>query len=341
MQAGQAISDAAAAIRQRALPAWCLSFALHLALLVSAMLLWIGAPKAQRSEELARPAAIVLAQRSPDGQHEYFAEPREAADRVSEDALALSTMNTADIPAGELVVPAFALPDAAAVSPAGVIPVDSRQLTAGGRRPKLPGQDQAAFIAAEQARLRESPRRGPTTQISLFGGPAAVGNSFVFLIDRSQSMGSDGLNVLPDAQQELLRALQPLGTEQYFQVVVYHDKTVYLNQRSLLPATDDNKRAVAGFLATKAALGATGHEGALLSVLRLEPDVIFLLTDGGDPELKDHQLRSLAKIAGGHTKICCLHFGAGPLQQPGHFLQRLAALTGGEYGYIDVSARRQ
>jgi hypothetical protein len=132
-----------------------------------------------------------------------------------------------------------------------------------------------------------------------------------------------------------------LKADHRFQVVVYHDRSVYLERRELLPATDANKSLVPGFLSTKAAFGATGHEQALMSALLHKPDVIFLLTDGGEPTLKDQQIRAIAKLASPRTAIHCLHFGSGPLQDANNFLARLAAATGGEYGYIDVNQRRK
>ena len=107
------------------------------------------------------------------------------------------------------------------------------------------------------------------------------------------------------------------------------------------PATDANKALVPGFLSTKAAFGATEHERALMSALSLEPDILFLLTDGGEPALNDRQILAIAKFASPRTSIHCIQFGSGPLQDANNFLARLAAATGGEYGYVDVNQRRK
>ena len=147
--------------------------------------------------------------------------------------------------------------------------------------------------------------------------------------------------MLQDAEDELVRVLQGLGPEHQFQVVVYHDQSVYLERRELLDATEENKALVPGFLGSKAAFGATEHERALMSALSLEPDVIFLLTDGGEPALKEQQIRNIAKYAGPRTSIHCIQFGIGPHREANNFLARLAAATGGEYGYVDVNQRRR
>jgi hypothetical protein len=79
-----------------------------------------------------------------------------------------------------------------------------------------------------------------------------------------------------------------------------------------------------------------------LAALRLKPDVIFLLTDGGDPHLRPGQISFLTDQAAGQTSIHCLQFGTGTADAipADHFLRRLAAETGGSYGFITVAGRR-
>ena len=330
--------------RRRAVPAWLLSLGVHAALLVVLSFLFAGAHGSLPAPEQLRPVGIVLAKRTAESDAQYFSDASEPIDAVEPEAganaaaVAASTAAAADL--DSLAVSEFALPSAADVSLAGVTAVDRPSLTVAGGRTKLPGVDESEIIAQAQARLKAANARGPTARLGIFGSREPVGNSFVFLIDRSKSMGGNGLGVLQDAAKELVRALKPLTPEQRFQVIVYHDKCVYLNQRRLLPATPENKDAVPDFLGGKAAFGATEHARALMSALRLEPDVIFLLTDGGEPALTDQQIRSLAKLAGDRTSIHCLQFGSGPLQDPNNFLKRLADQTHGEYGYIDVRDRR-
>jgi len=275
-------------------------------------------------------------------QREYFDETSDdATDRDSRaDQRPLLPSDLAS-QSESLVLSEFALPRTSGLPLGGISSVDTPSLTVSNSRPRLPGIDESAIIADEQAKLRAANARGPTTKLGVFGSKEAVGGSFVFLIDRSQSMGGGGLGVLQDAEDELVRALKGLEAKHRFQVVVYHDKSVYLQRRELLPATAANKALVPGFLSTKAAFGATEHERALMSALSLEPDVIFLLTDGGEPLLKDQQIRAIAKFASPRTSIHCVQFGSGPLQDSNIFLARLAAATGGEYGYVDVNQRRK
>jgi Ca-activated chloride channel family protein len=94
------------------------------------------------------------------------------------------------------------------------------------------------------------------------------------------------------------------------------------------------------FVADTAAYGQTEHLRGLLAALKLKPEVIFLLTDGGEPLLDGAQLRSIRELAGGRTSIHCLHFGRGRAPEGEHFLQRLAAENRGSYVYIDMNRRK-
>ncbi|MBC8355174.1 MAG: hypothetical protein H8E66_24630 [Planctomycetes bacterium] len=332
--------------RHKLVPAWLLSVAVHVVLLICISFLAVGTGDSSSQEEAARPVGIVLARKAAEAEREYFDESSE--EEADQDSQTQSSANNdpaqsqiaASVPES-LVLSEFALPSSTNDPLVGVTTIDTPKLTVSNSRPKLPGIDESAIIADAQAKLLAANARGPTTELGIFGSETAVGGSFVFLIDRSQSMGGGGLGVLKDAEVELARVLKGLDSKHRFQVGVYHHKSVYLQRRELLPATDANKALVPDFLGTKAAFGSTLHGPALISALSLEPDVIFLLTDGGEPTLKVHEVRGIAKLAMPRTAIHCIQFGSGPLQDSGSFLARLAAATGGEYGYVDVNQRRK
>jgi hypothetical protein len=205
----------------------------------------------------------------------------------------------------------------------------------------LSGLDDAAILADEAARRAAREARGPSTQVSVFGSAAATGYRFVFAIDRSASMGADGLNVLDAARGELSRALAHLLPTHSFQVVAYNHECVYLERPRLLSATEENKAAVAPFLDRLGAFGGSGHEMALRAALAMEPDVVFLLSDGEDPSLNDIELTNLRRLAAGRTSIHCIQFGFGPEAEETLFMQQLAAQNSGSYKYIDMSSYRE
>ena len=315
----------------------------HVFVLLALSFVVVGAVQVDRIDEPDRPAGIVLAKKTDQVAREYFdetvSEPTDNTEASYDSDRASEAITASESPPDSYVISDFTLPSAADISLAGVASADAPRLTVSGRRTKLPGVDESAIIAEAQERFRAANARGPTTSLGIFGSKEAVGGSFVFLIDRSKSMGGGGLGVLLEAEKELVRVLKRLEPVHRFQVAVYHNKCIYLKERELLSATDENKAAVGDFLATKAAFGATEHTLALMSVLRLKPDVIFLLTDGGEPGLKDHEMRAITALAGERTSIHCLHFGSQPSPKRNNFLQRLAAATGGEYGYVDVTQK--
>ncbi len=330
------------------MPAWALSAITHAVLLTLVAFWWTQAPVPVEKPGLDRPVAIVLASADPSRATEYFNE-RDLAASEARAAVAADEVVTpeAALPAAamasELAGEAFSLPalDSAAIAAEeGVL--QSPQLTVSGRSRVPAGFDPAAIFAEEAARKRAIAARGPATSLGLFGSEQASGRSFVFLIDRSKSMGGGGLGAMAAAEDELLRAVEELRPNHKFQVVAYHHQCVFLlNKRSLLPATEENKASIRGFLSGLAAFGATEHLTGLRTALQIEPDVIFLLTDGGYPHLSAVDLARIDKLAGNRTAIHCIQFGSGPRQGDANFLQRLAAYCNGGYGYVDMAQSKK
>ena len=78
---------------------------------------------------------------------------------------------------------------------------------------------------------------------------------------------------------------------------------------------------------------------ALRAALAMEPDAIFLLTDGGDPHPDTVVQKNIHKLAQGRTAIHCIQFGSGPLSEDDGFLGRFAQRNGGGWTYVDLSRR--
>jgi hypothetical protein len=331
----------------RAIPAWLLSLACHLVVLV------LGAWLVGKSEpvkgivEADRPAGIVLVQRT-TGKAEYFSDEALPAAQAADAVAATSTSSGGRIAAEGLptsqpppLVTGLSLPKLSGAVTGGEGLVASPQPGSGRGRPAiLPGLDDAAIRAADAGVPQELVPTGPTAQMSLFGSGSAVGRSFVFVIDRSQSMGGEGLGAISAAAKELTEQLEQLSPEQRFQVVAYNQSVTMIEGRELLPADGKNKDRLIRFVADTAAYGQTEHMRGLLAALKLKPEVIFLLTDGGEPVLDNSQLRAIREQAAGKTSIHCLQFGRGPAPDAGSFLERLAAENGGSYVYIDMNRRK-
>lgn len=338
-------SPTTATTPRRAIPAWALSAITHATILTLLALLWTNAsPSSSTLPTTDRPVAIVLANADRSRPIEYLSEDDSEAkattpEEVGAEAVSPASALPAAAMATGLASKQLALPvleTGAIAAEAGL--VQSPRLTVSGRSRIPSGLDPTAIFAEEAARKQALAARGPSTSLGLFGSDSASGRSFVFLIDRSKSMGGAGLGAMAAAENELVRAVEALKSNHKFQIIAYHHQCVFLqNKRSLLPATADNKTSIRGYLSGLAAFGATEHMTGLMTALRLEPDAIFLLTDGGDPHLSAVELARIATLANGKTAIHCIQFGSGPRQEENNFLERLAAYCDGGYGYVDMA----
>ena len=324
---------------KRPLPA-ILSIAAHVTAAILGCLLLRGSAPSRDAAEPLRPAAIVLARRTTD-ETQFYTDETPLSESMRPTVTLKPVIGTGDSPwADQPPAPFIALPDHSAMVGAaeGLVPA-AKIGPVGSRQILFPGLGDDAIIAADAAIPREVEPTGPKAKLSLFGSAEAEGRSFVFAIDRSQSMGGDGLGAISAAAKELKTQLDRLSAEQTFQVVGYNQSALYFTRRELVSASDANKKALIRFIADLAAYGPTEHERGLLAALRLKPEVIFLLTDGGDPPLRVGQLRTIREMAAGRTSIHCLHFGRGTMENPDHFLRRLAAENRGSYVYIDMATR--
>ncbi|MEM9410895.1 MAG: VWA domain-containing protein [Planctomycetota bacterium] len=196
------------------------------------------------------------------------------------------------------------------------------------------------MIAEDQQRVAARQPQGKATTIQLFGSAPMHGRRFVFLIDRSNSMGDQGLGVLKEARKELESTVAQLESNHRFQVVVYNNRTATIGRRELLQANDETRGQLKQFMRELMAFAGTNHENGLYAALAFKPDVIVMMTDGGSPELNNGQIKQIAQAAK-ETQIHTMWFGAGRQQSNNHFLKRLAESTAGTFRYIDVRAWRK
>ncbi len=314
-----------------------LSLLIHVMVLVTIGLLWTSRTVGGGDEQ-ARRVEIVLA--TSDQEPEYLEradmEPVEASgDNAAASAIEmLPASDTPPIDTSQM------LDDVAPLD----LPVPGLDSTAMARPDSRPGSprnmqltpEQQEMLAAERAAFEARRPKGPATSLSVFGSGELTGRKFVFVIDRSKSMGGQGLNVLAAAADELGGAVESLKEYHQFQIVAYHHQTLSISRRALLNATEDAKSQVTEFINNLAAFGGTAHEAALVTALAMNPDVVVLLTDGGLPELNAAQLRRIKRAAGG-TQVHCVQFGFGPQQDLNTFMRNLAAQNSGTYRYVDVS----
>lgn len=177
---------------------------------------------------------------------------------------------------------------------------------------------------------------------SLFGITDA-GRRFVYVLDRSGSMSDYG--AIRVAKAELMSSLERLDATQEFQVIFYSDVSLPLESRD--PRSDMFRGINTHRLEVRRQTdaiqpdGGTRHLVALTAALKLNPDVIFFLTDAAEPELTAAELAGIKQRNNGSSRIHCIEFGKGPdlhsARGGRNFLQKLAEQNDGQYQYRDVT----
>lgn len=171
-----------------------------------------------------------------------------------------------------------------------------------------------------------------------FFGIWDAGAKFVYVIDCSGSMFS--YNAMQAAKNELLSSLESLRRSQQFQIVFYNLDQKWMKAPGktdfqYFPASESNRRRAGQFIAEVQPYGGTLHLPALELALRLRPDVIFFLTDAGEPAMKPEEMEAIRRLNGGRSRIHCVQFGMHD-DAAADFLRKLAAENNGDYAYQNV-----
>ncbi|MDX1965162.1 MAG: hypothetical protein SFX18_18605 [Pirellulales bacterium] len=188
------------------------------------------------------------------------------------------------------------------------------------------------------------PTTAPVSQLgfvrtSVFG-IEDEGAKFVYVFDRSASMGSPKNRPIRAAQAELLKSLAPLGKVHQFYIIFYNQEPRFFQpggeRGKLIFANDQNKAAAEKFVTSIEPEGATNHYDALRLALQYRPDVIFLLTDGdATDDLAAADLDQLEKLNAGGAKIHVIQFtGERPT---GPNLPELAKRHRGEFKSVKIA----
>jgi von Willebrand factor type A domain len=258
-------------------------------------------------------------------------EPTEmSADAVTPNDQFTPTQATTDVAPAETILPtADALPQ---IGPGVNVPTG-----AAVPDPRDPVKSQGG------ARPAATGTKGGTPGAA-FMGTQDEGMKVIFVIDASGSMTS--YNAMHVAKSALVSSLQALDDRQQFLIIFYDDKPHVIKLRdeskpTLAPATEINKKLAGQKIAGIQPGSGTDHLPPLEMALRLNPDVIFFLTDALDPPLYPRDLDKIRTFNGGRVRIHSIEFGQGPELAGngdlGNFLRKLARQNGGTYRYHDVT----
>ena len=304
----------------RSAPAWMMSVLLHIALFVGLLLTLRVVPRGAAVTP-DRTAGIVLAKRTAD-RIEYFDSESEAE---SDDEA--STQSTAEVPlptresltwSADNELPDVGVPQLPRPNKNGLLP-DATEFTAGG---------------SSRQRIEKS------IQTSVFG-VTGTGTKFIYVFDRSGSMGEFNGRPLIAAKTELIASLEELDDIHQFQIIFYNEKPVVFEVVGVTArmwwGNQRGKTLAKRFVRAISAVGGTEHVAALQMALRLKPDVIFFLTDANEPRLSQRELDRLRRINGGSTAIHTIEFGYGIGSSRDNFLKRLAQDNGGQHAYVNIA----
>ena len=147
-------------------------------------------------------------------------------------------------------------------------------------------------------------------------------------------------NAIAVAKSELLASLAQLDENQQFQVIFYNERCFPMRlaaqKDQLFSGTEINKSLASQFVRNIDPDGGTVHLDALLMALSYSPDVIFFLTDAGEPMLYAGDLDKIKRRNNGRTAIFTVEFGKGGNLRTDNFLKKLARDNDGSHAYRDV-----
>ncbi len=322
-------SEATSDHRWPTVPSWALSLGLHALLL---LVLGYTLQRAPRGglEEVGRDVGVVLKKTSDDGQHYFQSAPQDSTSNAaaSSSSHALSSN------------PAQVVGDKSPVDIAAALP-SSKPLIGPGASAD-PNGGSAANMTSGAAASKNFGKAGYTKVP--FMGLDGEGSSFVFILDRSASMGNERFSPLQAAKAQLKASLQSLGKVNQFQIVFFNQepRTFALSGvavsgplQKMVFAEPQNVQQAYRFIDGILADGGTEYIPALEAGLAFHPDVIFFLTDAGTP-ITEAQLRRITD----RNRSASLHvieFGEGPAVGGDPSLARLASANRGRYRYFDIT----
>ena len=298
-----------------------MSVALHMVFLVVLMLTIRVVPRGA-AVTADRTAGIVLAKRTAD-RVEYFDSESEAEVDTEE----FSALTTTEVP----------LPNRESLSRS----LDNELPQLG--RAQLPPQTDSGLLpdASEFTAGRPAPKRiGKSIQTSVFG-VTGTGTKFVYVFDRSGSMGEFNSRPLIAAKTELIASLEELDDIHQFQIIFYNEEPAVFkvsgDTARMWWGNQRGKTLAKRFVRAISAVGGTEHTAALQMALRLKPDIIFFLTDANEPRLSQLELDQIRRLNSSTTAIHTIEFGFGLGSSRDNFLKRLARENGGRYVYVDIA----
>jgi hypothetical protein len=177
--------------------------------------------------------------------------------------------------------------------------------------PSPPRVEPAAHTTAPKPAVGAS----VSTPVRPVHGPLGSGQTIVYVLDESGSMGEWGK--FAKARAALIATLRAQPQTVRFQVVLYAgtaDFPLPAPVGGCVPATADNIDRVEEMLGERHPAGRSDHVAGLRLAMTLYPDFVLILTDAND--LPTAKLRGLLPRAGRPVTVCVARAGAEGVGDP-------------------------
>lgn len=159
-----------------------------------------------------------------------------------------------------------------------------------------------------------------------FMGVEGRGKRIAFVIDRSGSMASG--NRFAHARYELKRSIRALSADHFFFVFFFNEGSLPMPASTLVSATTANKERYSRWIDQQQIMGGTDPTEAMLHALSLQPETIFLMSDGIFDIAAADRIRA-ANRHGCVINTIAFHDPSGEV-----VLQRIARENGGTYRFV-------
>jgi hypothetical protein len=164
----------------------------------------------------------------------------------------------------------------------------------------------------------------PPWRQTTFFGIRAAGKFFVYVIDCSESMIDE--DRFARATMEVRRSVLSLQAPQQFEVIFYNEESMPMpGGPKPRPADPQNKNQLVSWLRLVDPDGGTDPRSAIRQAISLQPQAVFLLSDGVFP---DGTAEAIAKFNARRIPIHCVDLSGG---EGGDHLRKIARESGGKY----------
>ncbi len=206
----------------------------------------------------------------------------------------------------------------------------------------------------EEQELPEDNRE--SNPIVNFFGAEAVGSKFVYVVDISLSMDARNMERYRRAKNELLRSVSNLTSEQSYVVLLFSWRTQmkgFERPPVWIKAENNHDKDLARWLNNTTLSSGTDPRDALSLAKAMQPDAIFLLSDGqfnhpNTPSLETGWLlpngeRSHQSVADGiaaHMSSIPIHSIAFENPFTKDSMEQIAKLSGGSFRYVKTQSHQ-